>query len=109
MLEKKFFAAFLPVVFVVTSAGFCADLEDDWNDFLHYAKIGRFDLAKGYGQSLIDGNPDPKDVFALSRSNVNGYRFLLKMHESSEELKMTLEQLKILAAQAREKGIKIKW
>lgn len=29
--------------------------------------------------------------------------------ESSEELKMTLEQLKILAAQAREKGIKIKW
>lgn len=29
--------------------------------------------------------------------------------ESSEELRMALEQLKILAAQAREKGIKIKW
>jgi ABC-type transporter Mla subunit MlaD len=29
--------------------------------------------------------------------------------ESSEELKMTLEQLKMLTAQAREKGIKIKW
>lgn len=87
MLEKKFFAAFLWVVFVIAGAGFCADLEGDWNDFLHYTKIGRFDLAKGYGQNIIDSNPDPKEVFALSRSNVNGYRLLLKMHESSEELR----------------------
>lgn len=87
MLEKKFFAAFLLVVFVVAGAGFCAELEDDWNDFLHYTKIGRFDLAKDYGQSIIDSNPDPKEVFKLSQSNINGYRLLLKMHESSDELR----------------------
>jgi hypothetical protein len=87
MLEKKFFAAFLSFVFVIGSAGLCAELEDDWNDFLHYTKIGRFDLAKGYGQNIIDSNPDPKEVFALSQSNVNGYRLLLKMHDSSEDLR----------------------
>ena len=87
MLERKFFATFLWVIFVIAGAGFCATLEEDWNDFLHYTKIGRFDLAKGYGQNIIDSNPDPKEVFELSRSNVNGYRLLLKMHESSEELR----------------------
>jgi hypothetical protein len=101
MLEKKFFAAFLSLVFVVGGAGFCAELEDDWNDFLHYTKIGRFDLAKGYGQNIIDSNPDPKEVFALSQSNVNGYRLLLKMHDSSEDLREVSDKILDIINQGR--------
>lgn len=40
---------------------------------------------------------------------VNDGELYENLVESSEELRMTLEQLKILAAQAREKGIKVKW
>ncbi len=28
-------------------------LQSNYNDFLHYLMIGRFDLAKGYAQSII--------------------------------------------------------
>ena len=34
-------------------------LQEDWNDFLHYTMIGRLDLAKGYAQAILQGNPDP--------------------------------------------------
>ena len=37
------------VVIVLSAATVKADLESDWDDFLHYSKIGRFDLARGYG------------------------------------------------------------
>lgn len=61
--------------------------KDLWNDFLHTTAIGRFDLAKGYAQKLIENNPDPKAVLALSESNLEGYRLLLKMNADSEELR----------------------
>ena len=33
-----------------------ADVESDWNDFLHYTLIGRFDLAEGFGQRRQPGH-----------------------------------------------------
>ena len=32
--------------FSIASASHASELKDDWSDFLHYKKIGRFDLAK---------------------------------------------------------------
>ncbi len=89
MFDKKgsFIVAFLTTILIVTSTGFCGELEDNWNDFLHYTAIGRLDLAKGYAQKIIDSDPDPVGLLALSEENTNGYRILLKMNDSSAELR----------------------
>ncbi len=62
------------------------NLEDDWNDFLHYTAIGRFELAKGFAQRILDSEPNPVEVLKLSEANPNGYRLLLRMQAESEEL-----------------------
>ena len=36
-------------------------LEDNWNDFLHYTVLGRYDLASGFAQKVIDS-----DLFSTS-------------------------------------------
>ncbi|MBN1817758.1 MAG: HEAT repeat domain-containing protein [Sedimentisphaerales bacterium] len=87
MLEKVRVATVCMLVVALTGAVTLAQgLENDWNDFLHYTAIGRFDLAKGFAQRIIDGNPDPIALLRLSESNPNGYRLLLKMQADSEEL-----------------------
>jgi len=89
MFEKKgnSVVAFVTTILIVTSTGLCGELEDNWNDFLHYTAIGRLDLAKGYAQKIIDSEPDPIALLALSEENTNGYRILLKMNDSSAELR----------------------
>lgn len=63
------------------------DVANAWNDFLHYALIGRLDLSQASGQKLIDLNPDPLKLLTLSEENAKGYRLLLKMYSNSKELK----------------------
>ena len=67
------------VVLVVASLGFSAELKDDWNDFLHYTKIGRYDLARSYGQ------PDPVALLNLTLENPKGYEIMLLLHESKPD------------------------
>ena len=69
----------LAVMFLVASAAFAQSFEDNWNDFLHYTKIGRFDLAKGYAQAVLESSPDPVEMLALSEENPQGYAILLKV------------------------------
>jgi len=71
----------LAVTLFVVSAGFAQTLEENWNDFLHYTKIGRFDLAKGYAQAVLDSNPDPVKLLELSKDNPQGYAILLRVNE----------------------------
>ena len=61
-------------------------LEDDWNDFLHYTVIGRFDLAGGFAQKIIDSNADPLALLNLSEENPRGYAILVKVHASNPDL-----------------------
>ena len=70
------------------TCGFCfADqLEDDWSDFIHFTAIGRFELAKGYAQNILQSNPDPIALLALADANPRAYRLLLKMEDHSVEL-----------------------
>jgi len=100
MFEKKGIIVFLGVIFI-SGIGFCQNLEDDWNDFLHYTAIGRFDLAAGYAERLIESNPDPVAVLALSEENPNGYGILLRMHTASEELKEVSGQILDIIEQGR--------
>ncbi len=101
MLGKKGVVAFLAVVFLVSGVGFCRSVKDNWDDFLHYTAIGRLDLAVDYAQALIDSKPDPLEVLALSESNPNGYRILLKMHAASEELKEVSAKILDIIEQGR--------
>lgn len=70
-------------------------LEEDWNDFLHYTMIGRLDLAKGYGQAILQGNADPVALFDLTQQNPQGYDFAMKVAETAkdEELAKVTQQL----------------
>jgi len=74
-------------ILMVGSTLYAATLEENWNDFLHYAAIGRFDLAQSYGEQIVESQPEPTALLDLADANPDGYRLLKKMHESSDELR----------------------
>jgi HEAT repeat protein len=60
-------------------------LADNWNDFLHYVKVGRFDLARGYGQAILQSKPDPAELFKLVQANQQGYDLAMKVAETAQD------------------------
>jgi HEAT repeat protein len=84
-LRKRVLGAGL---FAVLAAAVMAEgVKSDWNDFLHYTAIGRFDLAKGYAEKLVAAEPNAVELLALSEQNPDGYNILLKMNIESPELR----------------------
>ena len=79
MLKGKTAFAILAVSLFIFNTGFAQSLEENFNDFLHYTKIGRFDLAKGYARAVIESNPDPVLLLELSKDSPKDYEFLLKV------------------------------
>ncbi|AQT69396.1 hypothetical protein STSP2_02585 [Anaerohalosphaera lusitana] len=69
------------------------ELKNNWTDFLHYARIGRFDLAEGYAQELIASDPDPLNVLAISEDNPQGYQLLLKLISTESALEEVSSQV----------------
>jgi HEAT repeat protein len=90
MFVKHRIFAVLTIVFVLNVAASAqileGGLESDWGDFLHYTAIGRLDLARAYGETVIESDPDPVELLKLSEENIAGYQLLLKMHADSDEL-----------------------
>ncbi|MDH4201579.1 MAG: HEAT repeat domain-containing protein [Phycisphaerae bacterium] len=78
-----------------------ASLESNWNDFLHYTAIGRFELAKSYAEQIIDSQPDPTLLLDLSEANPEGSRLLLKMNADSDELREVSGKILDLIDQGR--------
>jgi HEAT repeat protein len=78
-------------------------LAENWNDFLHYTRIGRFDLAQGYGQAILQNKPDPAELFKLVQANQQGYEMAMKVAETArdEELAKVTGQLLALVDQGR--------
>lgn len=76
---------------------------DDWNDFLHYTKIGRFDLAKGYAQAILESDPDPVALLELSQANPQGYELAMRVVDTArdEELASLTKQLLDVIEQGR--------
>jgi len=77
----------LAVVSMTAVPVFANELEDNWKDFLHYAAIGRYDLAQAFGQKIIDSDPKPVALLKLSQKTPNGYKILLKMQAHSPQLR----------------------
>ena len=65
--------------------------------------VGCYDLGEGPGAG------GSSEGGGSAGKLLNDGRLYENLLDSSQELSLALEQLKELAAQAREKGIKIKW
>ncbi|MCE5186450.1 MAG: HEAT repeat domain-containing protein [Planctomycetaceae bacterium] len=78
-----------------------ATLAENWDDFLHYTAIGRFELAQKYGQQILESQPDPNELLQLSEQNPQGYRLLLQMQEQSEPLQQVSSQILALIEKGR--------
>ena len=88
MLNRRILVGAFAVVFVLVGPALCQTLEANYNDLLHYLQIGRLDLAKGYAQSILDGNAPPVDLFNLASANQQGYALLIKAKESSADAEL---------------------
>jgi len=73
------------IAVAISAVGLGATFEESWNDLLHYAAIGRLDLAKGHAQAVLDSQPDPIELLELSQANPRGYSLLVKARESSAD------------------------
>ncbi|MEN6575773.1 MAG: HEAT repeat domain-containing protein, partial [Phycisphaerales bacterium] len=99
MLSGRTVAWILVIGCSIIGTGFAQNqpqtLADNWNDFLHYTKIGRFDLAKGYAQAVLQANPDPSELFKLVEENQQGYALAMKVAETAhdDELAQLTQQL----------------
>ncbi len=96
MLSRKTFTVILAVTAFALSSGFGQALEDNWNDFLHYTKIGRFDLAKGYAQAILDSKPDPVRLLVLSEANRAGYDILQRVVDVAPDVELVEVSRKVL-------------
>ncbi len=96
MLSQKTLAAVLATALLLVTASFSQTLEQNWNDFLHYTAIGRLDLAKAYAQVILQSNPDPVQLLALSKENPEGYAILLKVRESAPDAELVELSGKVL-------------
>jgi HEAT repeat protein len=97
MLKAKTAIAILAITYLGISTCSAQTLEENWNDFLHYTKIGRFDMAKGYAQAVLSNNPDPVKLLELSRANQQGYQILVKVNEVAPDAELADLSGKVLA------------
>jgi hypothetical protein len=85
MLNRNTLVLVVGIAIVLAASAFAETLEGNYNDMLHYLKIGRFDLAKGYAQAVLDSNSSPVDLFALAEGNPQGYALIIKARESATD------------------------
>jgi len=97
MFKGKTTVAIIAVALLTVNACFAQTLEDNWKDLLHYTVIGRFDLAKGYAQAVLDANPDAVELLELSRANPKGYQVLVRVNEVAPDAELAELSGKILA------------
>lgn len=98
MLNRRILAGAFTVVFVLAAPALSQTLEGNYNDLLHYLQIARFDLAKGYAQSILDGNAPAVDLFNIASANQQGYALLVKAKETSTDAELATLCGKVIEA-----------
>ena len=88
MFNGKIALAIIAVALCSVNACFAQTVTENWDDFLHYTVIGRFDLAKGHAQALLASNPDPQELLKLSKENPQGYQILLRAKETAPDAEL---------------------
>lgn len=94
--------AILAVLLFVASTGICqmaekSELEKNWEEFIHYTAIRRLDAAKEYAKAILDNEPDPVELFKLSRGNEAGSKLLVQASENKYDSELAELSKKILA------------
>jgi len=89
MLNRNTLVLVVGIAIVLAAPVFAETLEGNYNDMLHYLKIGQFDLAKGYAQAILDGNASPVDLFALADGNPQGYALIIKARERATDTELS--------------------
>ena len=97
MLKAKTAIVILAIAYLGISTCSAQTLEENWNDFLHYTKIGRFDMAKGHAQAVLASNPDPVKLLELSRANQQGYQILVRVNDVAPDAELAELSGKVLA------------
>ena len=97
MFKGKTVYVMLCTLLMILATGVAGELKDDWNDFLHYTKIGRFDLAKRYGQALLDADPNAVDLFNLTLENPQGFQILTMAQAAKPDPELAAVTDKVLA------------
>lgn len=72
-------------------------LGNNWNDFLHYVKIGNLDLAKGYAQAILESDPDPLALLELSQANPTGYDLAMRVIDTANDAELVALTKRLLA------------
>ncbi|MHC4743647.1 MAG: HEAT repeat domain-containing protein, partial [Planctomycetota bacterium] len=85
MSKRRTVTAILISTVFLTSTGIAQTLEENWKDFVHYVTIGHSELAKGYAEAIIQSNPDPVELLALSKETPENYQILLLVYESKRD------------------------
>ena len=97
MLKGKTAIVILAIAYLGISTCSAQTLEENWNDFLHYTKIGRFDMAKGHAQAVLASNPDPVKLLELSRANQQGYQILVRVKDAAPDTELADLSGKVIA------------
>ena len=101
MLSKRSLMIIVVALSMVAGTVFGATLEENWGDFLHYTAVGKFDLAKGYGEKLLQSDPDPVEMLDLSEKYENSYAILLQIYNFNDELKDIASQVITIIEEGR--------
>lgn len=100
-MKNKSSLLWVMLVSLLTPALYSADIEENWNDFLHYTAIGRFELAQNSAEQIVNSEPDPTRLLELAEENQQGYNLLLKMNADNEQLRQISGQILDLIEQGR--------
>lgn len=88
MSKRRTITAILIAAVILANTGFAQTLEEHWKDFVHYVKIGHSELAKGYAQAILQSNPDPVELLALSKASPEDYQILKLVYESKRDAEL---------------------
>ena len=102
MFEKRRIISAIILLFVVVSICFSQEeLRDNWREFLHYSAIGRFDVAEGFAQKIVESEPDPLELLALTEENPPGYALLIRINANRQDLESVTNQILEIIEQGR--------
>ncbi len=72
-------------------------LAADWNDYLHFTKMGNLDLGKGYAQAILQRDPDPVALLDLVQANPTGYDLAMRVVDTANDPELVALTKKLLA------------
>jgi hypothetical protein len=96
MFKRKITTIILTIGLFTASSAFAQTLEENWTEFLHYTKIGQFDLAKGYAKAILESEPASVQLLALSEETPEGYELLQRVKESAPDAELAQLTAQIL-------------